>query len=343
MVEELHVVVPHGIDDPARPSGGNRYDRRVIDELRGLGHVVHEHPVGDLDRRLTGLPDGAVVVIDGLVSVAEPATMARHSARLRLVVLLHMPFAEADPSVRTSEQATLAAAAVVVTTSEWARAWVIRHHRLAPERVWAATPGVDPAPLARFSPAGDRLLCLAAVTRGKGHDILFAALAELADLDWTCACVGALDLEPDYVAGLRELAARSGIGDRVHFTGALSWGQLDARLADTDLLVSASRHEAYGMAVTEALARGVPVVVSEVGGHVEAVTGGGMLLPPDDPDALAVVLRGWLSSAAERDRLRTAAAARRSTLTGWTDAARRLAAAAKAARDPYVSSNPTNR
>ena len=42
---EVHVIVPEGIDDPARPSGGNTYDRRVCRGLAALGWAVHEHAV----------------------------------------------------------------------------------------------------------------------------------------------------------------------------------------------------------------------------------------------------------------------------------------------------------
>jgi glycosyltransferase involved in cell wall biosynthesis len=165
------------------------------------------------------------------------------------------------------------------------------------------------------------------VTRAKGHDILLSALGEIADLDWRCTCAGTLVLEPDFVAGLRDLAARSGIGDRVRFTGPLAGDQLDAALLEADLLVSASRYEAYGMGVTEALAHAVPVVVSDVGGHPEAVAGAGVLVPPDDPDRLADALRHWLESPDERSRLQDAATARRATLEPWAATAQRLAEA----------------
>ena len=338
----IDFVVPAGIDDPARPSGGNRYDRRVISALTEMGRVVHEHPVdgpADLDRVLSGLPDRAMVVVDGLLGSAAPEALEPASGRLCVVVLLHMPFAEAtaDESVRRAERVALASASGVVTTSAWARTWVIRHHGLPPERVRIATPGVDPAPVAWAFPPGGRLLCLSAVTRAKGHDTLLAALAQLPDLDWILTCVGALDLEPDFVDELIESAQEWEIADRVELDGPLVGEQLAFALASTDLLVSASRHESYGMAVTEALAHGVPAVVTDVGGHREAlgrpVAGAhaGVLVPPDDPDRLAAALRAWLTDPAERQRLRAGADRRRATLGTWADTAQQLADAIDAA------------
>jgi glycosyltransferase involved in cell wall biosynthesis len=71
------------------------------------------------------------------------------------------------------------------------------------------------------------------------------------------------------------------------------------------------------MVVTEALARGLPVVATDVGGVREALGGGGVLVPPEDPGALAGELRRWLTDPTHRDRLRAAARRRRGTLTGW--------------------------
>jgi glycosyltransferase involved in cell wall biosynthesis len=88
--------------------------------------------------------------------------------------------------------------------------------------------------------------------------------------------------------------------------------------------VLASRGEAYGMVVTEALARGLPVVAADVGGVAEALGHGeggvrpGMLVAPEDSAALAAALRGWLGDAALRERLRRAARERRASLPAWS-------------------------
>jgi glycosyltransferase involved in cell wall biosynthesis len=85
------------------------------------------------------------------------------------------------------------------------------------------------------------------------------------------------------------------------------------------------------MVVTEALARGLPVIATEVGGVPEALgaapdgTLPGRLIPPDDPGALAAALRDWLTDSGLRDRWRTAARARRDTLPDWAGTARNLA------------------
>ncbi|MGR6320510.1 glycosyltransferase family 4 protein [Micromonospora soli] len=339
----VHVVLPGDIDDPASPSGGNGYDRRACRGLAALGWTVREHPVpggwprpgaGERDALaglLAALPEHALVLLDGLVASTVPEVLTPHAGRLRLVVLVHLPL---DDEV---EARALATATAVVTTSEWTRRRLLDRCPLAPDRVSVAAPGVDPAPLAAGSPAGTRLLCVAAVTPVKGHDVLAAALAEVADLPWTCEWVGALTRDPGFVDRLRRQLADAGLTDRVRLPGPCTGRALDAAYAGADLLVLPSRRETYGMVVTEALARGLPVLGSDTGGlpdslgHAPDGTRPGLLVPPGDPGALAGALRTWLTGPALRARLRHAARQRRDTLTDWTVTADRLAAALKEA------------
>jgi glycosyltransferase involved in cell wall biosynthesis len=307
----LHFVVPVGIDDRMRPSGGNVYDRRLGIELVKAAWDVYEHHVADeteLAEMLARLPDGETVLVDGLVG-ATARTLVAESGRLRIVVLLHMAVAEGE---------VLRAADAVLTTSRWARQWAIERHGLAPDRVHVAVPGMDPGPRATASAAGDRLLCVGPVTPDKGHDVLVTALGELSDLEWRCTCVGALDLDPGFVERLRA----SAVSDRVTFTGPLTPQQLEEVGSSTDLVVSASRRESYGMAVAEGLARAIPVVATDVGGHAEAVGAAGVLVPVGDERALADALRRWLTDAALRERLRRLAAERRTTFATWPATAR---------------------
>ncbi|WP_444947221.1 glycosyltransferase family 4 protein [Micromonospora ureilytica] len=325
----VHVVLPGDIDDPATPSGGNSYDRRICAGLGERGWSVHEHPVpgawphpdpadrATLGGVLAAAPDDAVVLIDGLIASTVPDLLAPHARRLRLVVLVHLPLDD-EPEARA-----LATARAVVTTSEWARRALLARHPTLADRIRAAPPGVRPAPPAVGSAAGDRLLCVAAVTHHKGYDVLVDALATLVGRPWTMVCAGTLAREPDLVRVLRDRLTGAGLTERVRLVGPLTGAALDAAYAAADLLVLPSRGETYGMVVTEALARGVPVVTTEVGGLPETLghaPGGdrpGLLVPPGDPAALAGALVRWLDDDSLRARLRRAALARRDTLTDW--------------------------
>jgi glycosyltransferase involved in cell wall biosynthesis len=247
-----------------------------------------------------------------------------------------MPLGQRPPegeagAVRARERETLAAAAAVVTTSEWSRRRLGELYALPAERVHVAEPGVDAASLAPGSAGGESLLCVASVTPDKGHDELLRSLATASDLSWRCECVGSLVRDMAHADRVRRLARTAGLAERVRFPGPRTGPELDRAYAAADLFVLASRAETYGMVVTEALARGLPVLATEVGGvtealgHAEDGTRPGLLIPPGDPAALGCALRAWLEDAALRERLRGAARERRSQLRPWRDTASAVA------------------
>ncbi|MFI6560496.1 glycosyltransferase family 4 protein [Streptomyces sp. NPDC050534] len=349
-LRSVHFVMPGGVDDPAAPSGGNAYDRRVSLDLPGFGWQVHKHAVAgdwplptaasraELARTLRELPDGSAVLLDGIVACGVPEVVVPETERLRLAVLVHLPLGDEtglEPAVAAEldakERDVLRAVPAVIATSDWAVRRLVSHHGLAPERVHVAPPGADIAPLASGTDGVSRLLCVAAVTPRKGQHRLVQALAAAADLPWSCVCVGGLGHDPEYVARLRLLIKENGLEDRIELAGPRAGAALDASYATADLMVLTSYAETYGMAVTEALARGIPVLATDVGGLPEAVgrapDGGvpGILVPPEDPAALAAELRGWFGEADVRRRLKAAARGRRAALNGWATTARSLA------------------
>jgi glycosyltransferase involved in cell wall biosynthesis len=344
----VHVVVPGGIDDIARPSGGNVYDRRICNGLAALGWDVHEHAVDGgwpwpdaearraLGRVMAEISDGAVVLIDGLIASTVPAVLVPHAHRLALVILVHLPLGDGPPGhevadARSGECEVLSAATAIVTTSAWTRDLLLNQYPLRPDAVAVAEPGADPAELAPGTAGGGQLLCVAAVTPHKGHDVLLAALAAVPDLSWRCVLVGALDRDPDFAELLQRRAEEAGLGDRIWFAGPRTGDELDRAYAVADVLVVPSLGETYGMVVTEALARGLPVIATAVGGlpHALGLTADGrrpgLLVEPGDVPALAAALSSWLRDADLRRRLRLAAQERRATLSDWLATVERVA------------------
>ncbi|MDR0344850.1 MAG: glycosyltransferase family 4 protein [Nocardiopsaceae bacterium] len=345
----VHVVVPEGFDNPGQPSGGNIYDRRVCAGLAEAGWDVLVTTVGgawpvpgsgacaDLARIVSVIPDGESVLIDGLIASPAAGQLQPHTGRIRMTVLLHMPLATAldthhDASAECSERVVLRAASGVVVTSEWTRQQVLTRYAIPAHRVHVARPGADRV-AAPARPVRGHLLCVGALGRHKGQDLLIEALAGLADLDWHCVLAGPLDRDRDFVEQLQTRITRLGYDHRVRLAGVLTGAALSHAYITADLLVAPSRSETYGMSVTEALAHGLPVVAAAVGGLPEALgstadgTRPGQLVPSGDPAALAAALGDWLGDERLRERLRAAARRRRPTLRGWEQTTQAVAKA----------------
>jgi glycosyltransferase involved in cell wall biosynthesis len=255
---------------------------------------------------------------------------------------VHLPLADetglaTEPAAELDdrERATLRAAHMVVATSAPTARRLLEHHGLADGRVTWVPPGTDPAPLAPGTDGRSRLVCVAAVTPRKGQDVLVDALAEVASrhpgLPWNCACVGPVRRDPAYAERVLALIERRGLGDRVTLTGPRTGADLAAGYAAADLAVLPSLAEPYGMVVTEALARGLPVLASAVDGIPDTLGRApdgnvpGILVPPGDAGALAAALGRWLTEPELRRELKAAARLRRDTLAGWDAAAERWA------------------
>lgn len=338
----LDLVLP---GDPATLTGGYEYDRRVAAGLRALGWAVTVHALDasfpapttaalrDARAVLASIATGRTVLIDGLALGAMPDIAAAEAARLRLVALIHHPLAaetglspERAEALRRAETRALAAASGVIATSE-ATARALAAYGVARERIAVVVPGTDPAPLARGSGGpGLGLLCVATIVPRKGHAVLIEALAGLADRDWRLTCVGSRDRSPATDAALARQIDALGLADRVTLVGERA--ALDGYYDRADAFVLPTFHEGYGMALAEALARGLPVVATSAGAVPDTVPpDAGLLVPPGDVDALRDALAGVLDDAALRARLAAGARRARAALPTWPQACERLARA----------------
>ena len=338
----LHFVFP---GNPDTPTGGFAYDRRMVAALRDLGIAVEQHCLGDgfpapdtalcdeAAALLARIPDGANVVIDGLAFGVLPEVLHTHARRLRLVALVHHPLADEtglDPArerrLFESEKDALALASQVVAVSQFVAAR-LQDFGVPTARIAVVPAGVDAAPLARGSDGGTiRLLCVATLTARKGHAVLLDSLASLLDRPWRLVCVGSDTRDPATASALYSLCDELGLTSRITFKGALDHDALGAEYAAADALVLASHYEGFGLVLGEAIARGLPVIATKVGGTPEAVPREtALFVPPDDRAALAEALAAFMDDAELRTRLRAAARAARAKLPSWRTAARRFA------------------
>jgi glycosyltransferase involved in cell wall biosynthesis len=284
-------------------------------------------------RVLAAIPDGATVLIDGLAFGAMPSEVEREASRLRLVALVHQPLAEAiglEPAVaarlEASERRALGAASFVVVTGTWT-VTALERYDIGRHRIALVEPGTDRAPLARGSGGSPlQLLSVATLNPGKGHELLLRALASVPCRDWRLTCAGSFERHPPTTERVQAVLRDEGLEDCVSLVGELDDAALAACYDRADLFVLATLHETYGMAVAEALARGLPIV-STITGAIPDLVGdeAGLLVPPGDPDALAHALTRVMSDAGLRQRLAAGARQRRDGLPTWEQAAQKMA------------------
>ncbi|GAA3763832.1 glycosyltransferase involved in cell wall biosynthesis [Spinactinospora alkalitolerans] len=244
----------------------------------------------------------------------------------------HQGSQDTSPAGRIEAELSVAhEVAMVIATSSDERQ-ELRSWRVAPEAISVVPCGVD---LTRFTPEGPaaprggerlRVLSLGRLVERKGVDTVVRALASVPTAELVIAGGPApegLDDDPE-VARLRRIAAVEGVADRVRFTGCVAREDVPALLRSADVAVNVPWYEPFGMATVEAMACGVPVIASHVGGHLDTmiheVTG--LLVPPRQPGALGRALRALLTDPVRKESYGIAGADRASARYSWPEVAR---------------------
>lgn len=330
-------------------SGGYGYDRAIVAGLREAGHRVDvvelagRHPLPDDAAHVAAraawerLADDATPVIDGLC-LPSFAPIVDALAQRRCVGLIHHPTAletghdeTTRDALRATERAMLPLLARIVVTSAPTAERLVAEFGVARDCVTVVTPGTADAPRAIGSGGpGCAILAVGVVTPRKGHDVLLRALALLPDLDWSLTVAG-FARDRAHADTLESLADELGIAPRVSFVGEVVADALEALWRRADLFALATRHEGYGMAVAEALKRGLPVAVTDGGAVASLVTPEtGVVAPVGDVAALSRALRRLIFDAVLRRDMGDAAWRAGRDLPDWTAQARAFARAALA-------------
>ncbi|MFD2340911.1 glycosyltransferase [Clavibacter tessellarius] len=329
--------------DELLPHMGELADGLLADWRTNRPDVVHSHfwmsGVAALDAaaRLASSPVGA--------ASAPPVLHTFHA--LGSVKRRHLGAEDTSPAERTHLEPGVGrrADAVIATCSDEAAELVRAGVDAA--RITVIPCGVD---IGHFTPraddaAGDdhalmRVMVVGRLVPRKGVDLAITALGILADRghrDVELVIVGgsgdaASATEDAEARRLMDAARAAGVADRVRLHGRVSQADMPAVMRTADVVVCAPWYEPFGIVPLEAMASGVPVVASAVGGLTDSVVDGvtGILVPPRDPAAIADALGELRADPARRRALGRAGRDRMEHGYSWATVAARTADAYRA-------------
>lgn len=309
-------------------SGGNAYDRAMLEGLRAAGHTVQA--IEGIDAAacaaaFNSLPADMLPVIDGRAMPAFRGHAAAVAAR-RTIGLFHHPIAPETGAIGAAGRSLLPLLSRVIATSHAAGAQLAADFGID---IAVVEPGTADAPRSAGSGGpGCAILSVGALVPRKGHDVLLRALAKLFDLDWHLTVVGSADRDPVHAHALRALAEQLGIARRITFAGEADPAGLASLWQGADIFALATHWEGYGMTIAEALKRGIPVAITAGGGAGLLVTPlSGVVCAPGDEVTLSKSLRRLIFDRDLRRATADAAWAEGRALPDWAAQARLFAQA----------------
>jgi glycosyltransferase involved in cell wall biosynthesis len=285
---------------------GRPYD--VVHDVQTLGY-------GDLLLLELGLPVVATVhhplTIDLRSSLARDRSFSERKGSLTF------------HPVRTQGRVARRIDAILTASADAVRE-IEAGFRVPRARIHNVGNGVElPAPGAARAPRGrPELLFLGrCADPNKGFEVLMQALAELPDH----VTLRVLDDAPDPRTPLARALLTLGLAPRLSFEGKRPRAELERALACADAVVVPSLYEGFGLPAIEALAAGTPLVASSAGALPEVVAraGAGVLVPPNDPSALAKAILRVLESWRMHQRAAVDARPRLEAGFGWGPVAER--------------------
>jgi len=304
--------------DLATLTGGYAYDRRVIDGLKNLDWQVQLISLGEgypfpskeqLDNAaslLLHLELGVPMLVDGLALGVLPNLTPFLAKRHPIVGLIHHPLALevglSDNQVKElqeSEKKSLVHVDRVVANSPKTARDLTGFYEVPIQHVTVILPGSDRQIISQVhtliskkSLQPVQLLSVGAVIFRKGFHILVEALSTLKALSWTLTIAGDVTRDIHAFAHLQDAIGRHSLEDRIHVLGAVSDLELQKLYSTSDVFVSASLYEGYGMVFAEAMANGLPIVATTGGAIADTVPKqAGVLVEPGNVALLSDAVR----------------------------------------------------
>jgi glycosyltransferase involved in cell wall biosynthesis len=326
-------------------SGGFRYDRKLLEGLRKTGHSVEiielpwrHYSRGLLDIASRQLRERLRIDVDVMLQdeLAHPSLfhVNRQLPYPIVSIVHHLRASEPGPLARlyrAVERRYLETVDGVVCTSA-VTCDVVTGLGVDPDTTLVAPPAGD-----RFDPGLDeetierrarvaplQVVFVGNISTRKGLDTLVEGLAA-ADSDAELTIVGRT-VDEDYVRTVRRTIRQHDLTDRVRMAGEVSDEDLAAILRESHVLAVPSRYEGFGIVYLEGMSFGLPAIASRAGGATDIVTDDetGMLVDPDDPDAVARALERFAGDPTRLAEMGRAARRRYESHPDWEETIERV-------------------
>ena len=294
------------------PSGGHTYNHCIIEQAGQTGYPLQPVPVSPDRfttsnlRNISQAPD-ALILIDSLLAFT-PGHFPNWPQTARLGLLLHY-LPSANPQLdeirriesRRIEDRVITAMQLIICTGESMQELLQR--RYPDKTVRLCEPGVSSVfNTACFEIPGAKpgseiqLITVANYVPAKGYEFLLKILTDLQDRNWQWHWVGEDITQPPHSETLLAQVNRLGLDNRIHRPVIANQGALAELMAKTDIMLSASHFESYGMAIAEAVASGLAVISTQVGEASRLIDQGqnGYVVPLGKYDVYTQLLAGLI-------------------------------------------------
>eukprot|EP01037_Dinobryon_pediforme_P002456 gene2456-2494_t len=348
-IDFAHFAIPGDINIR---NGGYGYNRQILSRMPD-NDIAMQHvelpaslPLGtSADMRLAigqlaKVPADQPVLIDSLGFSCLPRDMIA-GVKAPIIALVHHPLAresglnaEQVAHLQKTETEALALAQAIVVSSPYTARTLMQDFGVSGTKITVAEPGTATATRATGSGSETvHLLAVGSLIPRKGYDVLLDALAAVSALNWQLTIAGSPTLDCAHAAHLQNRIAQEGLSGRIRLLGDMAAAELDQIYAQADVFVMPSLFEGYGMALTEAMIRGLPVLCTTGGASNETVPDGvGIKVPPHEVEPFADGLRALIAHPALRRNLAEMSWAHGQTLPSWDDSAAKIAVVVKSAK-----------
>jgi glycosyltransferase involved in cell wall biosynthesis len=323
-------------------TGGYLYNLRIIEGLEKIGYSVNflsvpetfsqkeETEMSCRDQFLQ-LENKSIVILDSLILGLIHKLIKEFNNRIQFLGLIHLPLSFPHPGINKEykladyEMESMQHVSHLIVTGRYMKDWLERAGIQA-DKISVVEPGVDSFPEKRvYSELPRELLCIANYSEMKGQLLLLKALKILTGRRWILRLYGDRKMNPDYVAKLDSFIKNENLEDRIFINDSLQRNEISRAFLQADLFILPSYFESFGMALTESLAHGIPVLTSTAGNIPFTVPASmALFFEPGSSDDLAETLDKLLTDSKKYQSLCVAASKYHADALSWESAAEKF-------------------